>query len=148
MPVSKPEMFKLSWSFNMKKLLVLIVLVIAGVSVATLKKEDHKTIPFFGAKAIKTNSFVSPESKGKTPKSVEAASYESLEENFSELELSELKSEIDKVNSSREKLQLIETFNKRKLTESEEKALAEMIRTRVVLTKLMMDKELEELERL
>jgi hypothetical protein len=132
----------------MKKYLILILLVFVGVSFAPFKKEDNKTIPFFGAKAVKTVSIVLPEAQMEAPKSVEAVSYEKLEENFSDLELSELKAEIDKVNSSQEKLQLIEIFNKRKLTEFEEKTLSEMIRTRVVLTKLMMDKELEELESL
>ena len=132
----------------MRKLLILFIFVVAGVSFAALKNEDNKTIPFFGAKAVKTDSIRLPVPQTETAKSIEAVSYEKLEEDYSDLELSELKAEIDKVNTSKEKFQLIETFNKRKLTKSEEKTLAEMIRTRVVLTKLMMDKELEELERL
>lgn len=79
---------------------------------------------------------------------VETASLESLEENYQDLEIKDLQKALDRVDKSREKLQLIEAFNNRKLTELESKELTLIIRTRIVLTKLVMEKKFEELEHL
>ena len=58
----------------------------------------------------------------------------------------ELQKELESVDKSRRKYELMKEFNQRKLSREEEIELTNFIRTRVVLTKMIMEKKIAELE--
>lgn len=134
----------------MKKSLLFTALIVAGISITSFKQVANKAevVP---AKVKSEQRAVKPLSKAEAIIEIDATetvTLASLEENFENLEVKELQAELEKVDQSRKKLQLIEAFNTRKLTIDEERELAKFINTRVVLTKLVMEKKFEELEQL
>lgn len=133
----------------MKKTLFIMAVFVAGTIIFSSKNTDVSNEFFIdktpAAKTLKQQTVIQPVL---TEEIKETASLETLEESYEDLGIKDLQVALERVDKSREKLQLIEAFNSRKLSEAESQELATIIRTRVVLTKLVMEKKFEELESL
>lgn len=130
----------------MKKILIVLSFFVAG-AFHLGSKELKKTKEIATASSIKKESIKKMDASSLVLKSEneEAASLEEIEHDYKDLDIKDLELALDRIDKSREKLLLINAFNSRKLNGLEEKELTSILETKVVLTKLVLDKKFEEM---
>lgn len=132
----------------MKKLIICTLGVIGIVSLVSQKEMklpvEAVRLPLW--RDVENHQAFSSLDKVKAAPEKKIVDFKDLEKNYQSLEMPELQKELETVDKSRRKYELMKEFNKRKLSRDEELELTNFIRTRVVLTKMIMEKKIEELE--